>query len=98
MAILKVDEWQDPTHKWHVADVHTWATWRHIADVLDLKTIEDYVHCLTNKYNATNVKVIKYDEENSLVLANWAHDAYKHAHQFKLDVNRIARKKQYEVK
>ena len=37
--ILKVDEWQSPSTRWYVADVHTWTSWRACAEVLDVNRI-----------------------------------------------------------
>ena len=96
--ILKVDEWQSASSKWYVADVHTWTGWRECADVLDARTLEDYIELLKTKYKATIYGTIGVeDAEPANVLFSWNADQYKNAHQFKLDVNRIARKKNYMV-
>lgn len=100
MAILKVDEWQGGSKNWYVADVHTWTGWRECADVLGAETLTDYIDILINKYNATVVGIIGVGEDTvtpANVLFSWPAEEYKYAHQFKLDVNRIARKKKYEV-
>ena len=97
-VILKVDEWQSPTGNWYVADVHTWTGWRECADILGVETLEEYVSMLENKYQAVVVGTIGIkDEEATNVLFYWSSNLYKYAHQFKLDVNRIARKKNYLV-
>ena len=96
--ILKVDEWKGVSDFWYVADVHTWTGWRECADVLGAETLEDYIAILENKYKASvycNIGV--KDNEPANVLFNWSFEDYKNAHQFKLDVNRIARKKNYMV-
>ena len=84
-TLLKVDEWQSPTGHWYVADVHTWASWRNIAEVLDIDTLEEYISVLTEQYHAL------------VVIYKWSKADYRFAHQFKLDVNRIARKKNYLI-
>lgn len=96
--ILKVDEWQSPTTRWHVADVHTWTGWRECADILGVDTLEDYINLLETKYKARVHGTIGVKgNEPANVLFDWGADQYKYAHQFKLDVNRIARKKNYMV-
>ena len=95
--ILKLTEWQDPTKYWHVADVHTWTGWRECADVLGAESFEDYLNILIVRYKANVRKIVEYDDKQTLIIFNWAPENYKNAHQFKLDVNRIARKKNYLV-
>lgn len=98
MTVLKVDEWQSPTGCWYVADVHTWTGWRECADILGAETLEDYIDILKTKYKATIHGTIGVaGNEPANVLFNWPQCEYKNAHQFKLDVNRIARKKNYLV-
>ena len=97
-VLLKVDEWQSPTGRWYVADVHTWTGWRECAEVLGVDTLEDYIELLKTKYKATIYGTIGVrNEEPANVMFSWAKEDYKNAHQFKLDVNRIARKKNYLV-
>ncbi len=97
-VILKVDEWKSPSDHYYVADVHTWTGWRECADILGAETLEDYIHLLETKYKATIHGTIGMKgEEPANVLFNWPASDYKNAHQFKLDVNRIARKKNYLV-
>ena len=96
--ILKVDEWKGASGYWYVADVHTWTGWRECADVLGAETLEDYISILKNKYKATVHGMIGIkNEEPANVMFNWPSTDYKDAHQFKLDINRIARKKGYMV-
>lgn len=97
-TVLRVDEWKSPSGNWYVADVHTWTGWRECADILGAETLEDYISILENKYHATihgTIGIIGTDPAN--VMFNWPNSEYKNAHQFKLDVNRIARKKNYLV-
>lgn len=97
-TILKVDEWQGGSKNWYVADVHTWTGWRECADVLGAESLEEYIDILEKKYKATVHGTIGVkDNEPANVMFSWAPNEYKNAHQFKLDVNRIARKKKYEV-
>ena len=97
-TVLKVDEWKDASGKWYVADVHTWTGWRECADILGAETLEDYIAILENKYHAIIHGTIGIrGEEPANVMFNWVNSDYKNAHQFKLDVNRIARKKNYLV-
>lgn len=96
--LLKVDEWQSASGNYYVADVHTWTGWRECADVLGAETLEDYIELLETKYKATvhgTIGVVDGVPKN--VLFSWPQSEYKNAHQFKLDVNRIARKKGYMV-
>lgn len=97
-TILKVDEWQSASKRWYVADVHTWTGWRECADVLGAESLEAYIDLLKTKYKATIHGIIGVkDNEPANVMFNWAPTEYANAHQFKLDVNRIARKKGYMV-
>jgi len=97
-TILRVDEWQSASKYWYVADIHTWTGWRECADVLGANTLEDYIQLLETKYHAIVHGTIGVkDEEPANVLFNWPSTDYKNAHQFKLDVNRIARKKNYLI-
>lgn len=91
--VLKVDEWQGAT-AWYVADVHTWTNWRALADIFDTD-LEGFKQLLVDKYKATIGRFIEYEDKDSLLIFSF--QSYKNAHQFKLDVNRIARKKKYEV-
>ncbi len=96
--VLKVDEWQSPSGRWYVADVHNWTVWRQYVDILGEETLVDYIDILYNKYNATIFGTIGVkNEEPANVLFSWPAEEYRYAHQFKLDVNRIARKKNYMV-
>ena len=94
--ILKIDEWQGKSGNWYVADVHTWTNWHAIADVFGVNSDEPWelLTYLEGKYDA----IVKgYNEEKDFLFFYWLKDNYKNAHQFKLDVNRIARKKNYMV-
>lgn len=92
-TILKVDEWQSASKRWYVADVHTWTGWRECADVLGADSLEGFKELLTFKYKAIIVGLIG---EKGLMFY-WPSTDYKNAHQFKLDVNRLARNKKYMV-
>ena len=95
--ILKVDEWQSPTGHWYVADVHTWTSWMESADILGVDNIDDYIDILTNKYQATIIDICEYEDKPTLIIFKWDKTQYRFAHQYKLDINRIARKKNYLV-
>ena len=98
MGVLKVDVCQSASKRGYVADVHTWTGWRECADVLGAGSLEEYIDILEKKYKATIYGTIGVkDNEPANVMFSWAPNEYKNAHQFKLDVNRIARKKKYEV-
>jgi len=94
MTVLKVDEWQSASKRWRVADIHTWTNWRAMADVLDVD-FEGFKELLITKYGATIEDFIEYEDKDSLLIFSFIE--YKGAHQLKLDVNRIARKKNYLV-
>ena len=97
-TLLKVDEWKGASGFWYVADVHTWTGWRECADILDAETLEDYIAILKDKYHAdVHGTIGVVDEEPANILFNWPNSDYRNAHQFKLDINRIARKKNYLV-
>lgn len=97
-TILKVEEWQSPAGHWYVADTHTWTSWKELADILDAgTTVQEFCNFLKEKYNAHINKVCEYKDKPELIIFNWPKADYRFAHQFKLDVNRIARKKGYEV-
>ena len=94
-VLLKVDEWETTPGWWFVADVHTWTNWRTMAEILGVAdNIEDFMEFLQHKYKAV---VDLYNEEKDFLMFHWVKSDYKNAHQFKLDVNRIARKKNYLV-
>lgn len=89
--VLKVDEWESVGY-WYVSDVHTWTGWRAMAKVLGVKDLENFIHLLETKYRVNH---IKYVEDKDLLI--FASDNYKGIHQLKLDVNRIARKQNFQV-
>ena len=92
--VLKVDEWQSASKKWHVADVHTWTGWNEMAEVLNVFDLDSFIDFLNSHYHAV---IDNYFEDKDFLMFHWEEKDYKHAHQFKLDVNRIARKKNYLV-
>ena len=93
-TILKVDEWKGGSTLWYVADVHTWTGWREIADVFGIDDLENFKNYLVKKYDAI---IDGYYPNRDFLMFHWTNNNYKKAHQFKLDVNRIARKKNYLV-
>ena len=94
-VLLKVDEWKGGSKHWFVADVHTWTGWRAMADILDVEQdIDKFKQFLKDKYYAITEA---YYPEKDFLMFYWPESDYKNAHQFKLDVNRIARKKNYLI-
>lgn len=89
--VLKVDEWESVGY-WYVADVHTWTGWRAMAKVLGVKDLENFIHLLETKYK---IEHIKYVEDKDLLI--FSSNTYKGIHQLKLDVNRLARKQNFQV-
>ena len=94
-TILKVDEWQSPTGNWYVADIHTWTGWKECADILGARDLDEYMEILRDRYQATIHGTLGPLKHN--IMFNWPKEKYRFAHQFKLDINRIARKKGYTV-
>lgn len=92
--LLKVDEWQGRSGNWYVADVHTWHGWRAFSEILGTDSLEEFLQLLNTKYK---IEFYEYFEDKDFLLFYWNRDNYKNAHQFKLDVNRVARKKNYLV-
>lgn len=91
--LLKVDEWQGAT-SWYVADVRSRTNWSTLADIFDTD-LNGFKQLLVDKYKATIGRFIEYEDKDSFLMFSF--QSYKNAHQFKLDVNRIARKKNYMV-
>ena len=93
--ILKINEWQSASGKWYAADTQMFSGWWEPARLFELH-LEDYIQMLINQYHANIINFVQYeDKRNSLLIFNF--DNYKDAHQFVLDVNRIARNKKYFV-
>ena len=93
-TLLRVDEWKSPTGIWYVADVHTFAGWRDFAAILGIADLDNFINYLKKKYKA---EIDDYFIHNDYLMFHWKRDDYKYAHQFKLDINRIARKKNYLI-
>ena len=95
MGVLKVEEWKSGSGRWYVADTHNFTGWRACADVLDVEQdIDIFIEYLRTKRGAV---IDCYVESSDLLIFYWTLEHYKEAHQFKLDVNRIARKKNYLI-
>ena len=93
--VLKLSEWQSPSKIWRVADTTTWTRWWVIPRMLEMG-LTDYIQMLLDKYNATIDSFTLYeDKRNSLLSFHFK--SYKDAHQFLLDMNRIARNKKFYV-
>lgn len=93
-TVLKVDEWKTASGHWYVADVHNFTGWREMANVFGISDLENFINYLQKKYKA---EIDLYVKHNDFLMFHWTNDNYKYAHQFKLDVNRIARKKNYLI-
>ncbi len=94
MQLLRVDEWQGGSGQWYVADIKTWTNWRAMAEVFE-KDLDNFKQLLITKYKAVIHDFIEYKDKDSLLIFSF--QDYKNAHQLKLDVNRIARKKNFLV-
>ena len=91
MAKELVSEWQSASGRWYVADVHTWTGWRECAKILD---IEENVEVFSDYLRTQRGAMIdNYVVDKDLLIFYWTRDSYAKAHKFKLDVNRIGRKK-----
>lgn len=99
--LLKVTEWQGAGGRWRVADIsdlaHDSAAWWIPARMLGI-SLEDYVTLLMEKYHA-DIEGWYAESNNgkSLLLFSWSADNYKYAHQYLLDMNRIARNKNWTI-
>lgn len=93
--ILKLTEWQSPAKHWYVADTTTWTKWWVVPRMLGLE-LTDYIEMLIKQYHATIVNFVEYeDKRNSLLIFSF--EKYQDAHQYLLDMNRIARNKKFYV-
>lgn len=93
MHVYKASEWQTASGRWHVADTqdlaHNSAVWWIPPQIFGL-TYEDYIQMLVQKYHAAH-----FSYNNNVLLFAW--DSYKDAHQYLLDINRIARQKNFKI-
>lgn len=95
--VLKVDEWQSASGRWYVADVHTGTGWDELADIFCVRDLDSFCDYINENYHAHVDNIVHYSDKPTLVIFYWDSDEYKWAHKFKLDVNRIARKKGFIV-
>lgn len=93
--ILKVTEWDVLEKRWYVADTTTHTGWWEIPRMLEME-LTDYIKMLIEKYNA-DIRFFKEYEDKKNSLLCFCFYKYQDAHMFLLDVNRIARQKQYKV-
>lgn len=93
--IYKAKEWKGASEKWYVADTqdlgHGSAAWWIPPHIFGL-SYEDYIYLLKDKYNA---KHFSYSLERNVLLFSW--DNYEDAHRYLLDVNRLARNKNFRI-
>lgn len=99
MHVYEASEWKSPTGKWYVADTsdlgNDSAAWWIPAKIFNL-SFEDYIDMLLNKYHATiDGWYPKSNNGKSLLLFSFV--KYNDAHQYLLDVNRIARNKNWTI-
>lgn len=80
---LKYDEWKGASGDWYVSDVHTWTRTAALCEIFGVDK-DGLCTLLKDKYHAEIF-------EDAIPLFYFPE--YKDAHQFKLDANRIARKK-----
>jgi len=90
--LLKVNEWKGIC-SWYVADVHSHCGWRGIAKMMDM-TCEQFKNWLTDTYHAS---ITETEGHPDSFIYYWDEKNYKFAHKFLLDVNRIARHKDFQV-
>ena len=97
--IFKATEWKSACGRWHVADTsdlaHDSAAWWIPARMLNL-ALEDYVTLLIEKYHA-QIDGWYPESNNGKSLLTFSWDNYSYAHQYLLDMNRIARNKNWTI-
>lgn len=97
--LFKTTEWRSPSGKYHVADIsdlaNDSAAWWIPARMLGL-SLENYVTMLIDKYHAT-IDGWYPESNNGKSLLNFSFEKYSDAHQYYLDMNRIARNKNWTI-
>lgn len=98
MHVYTASEWKIGT-RWHVADIsdlaHDSAGWWIPARMLEI-SLEDFVLMLVNEYHARiDAWLPQGNEGKSLLLFSWKD--YNDAHRYFLDMNRIARNKNWTI-
>lgn len=95
--MYKASEWKSASDRWYVADTSNLgndsAAWWIPARIFDL-SLEDYILMLKDKYHAT-IDGWYPESNNGKSLLVFSFKEYKDAHQYLLDVNRIARNKNW---
>lgn len=95
MHIYQAKEWQNLVGDWSVADTndlgHNSSAWWIPPQIFGL-TYEQYINMLVQKYH---VSKISYSYEHNLLLFTWNNHA--DAHRYLLDINRIARKRKFNI-
>ena len=91
--VYKAVEWQSSTGKWYVADTSDLArdsaVWWLPPFIFSL-SFEDYIKMLVEKYHITSLSY-----NNDVLLFSWTNHA--DAHRYLLDINRIARNKNFVI-
>ena len=90
--LYKASQWQSSTGYWHVADTsslaHNSAGWW-IPPLIFNLSFEDYIIMLKEKYNVSRMSF------DTILLFSWEKEA--NAHKYLLDINRIARNKNFYI-
>ena len=96
MRLYKASEWETSFGEWHVADTsdlgNMSAAWWIPAHIFGISQ-EEYIHLLVEKYH---VDKLSYNLEKNILLFSWKN--YQYAHKYLLDINRIAKKKNFCIK
>lgn len=90
--LLKVSEWRGIC-SWYVADVHSHCGWKGIAQMMNMNG-EQFKNWLKKEYHAC---ITESDKKPDSFIYYWDPKDYLMAHKFLLDVNRTARKKNWQV-
>lgn len=97
MHMYKASEWQDGVGRWHVADTASVGTgssaWWQVPAIFDM-SYEAFIHMLVDKYHVDHME---YFIDPNLLVFCWDAEHYNYAHKYLLDVNRIARNKQFKI-
>lgn len=96
--VLKMSEWKQG-NEWYVADTSDLANdssaWWYPARMLNI-SLEEYIILLIEKYHVTTIKWFP-NSNNGKSLLIFAWENYNDAHQYLLDMNRIARNKNWTI-
>lgn len=95
MHVYQAKEWQDIAGDWSVADTNDLgnnsAVWWIPPQIFGL-SYEDYINMLVKRYHVTT---LTYNYEKNVLLFSWTN--YADAHRYLLDINRIARRRNFKI-